>query len=137
MSDTTQDDDRRDTAATTEFAGSLGARGPERLSPYDFAWDQAIAAARKGDPRPLVGYVTNRSGFPFATVEDMLLGESDEAAALLCRAARLPWESFEGILTYRARRYERGPGSFGAAIRLFRDTSAETAGTLVRRWSTD
>jgi hypothetical protein len=123
-------DELRDTARGEHHAVSTGPAN--NWGPIDEAWDKAVAAARTGDFRDMVRYVADRSGFPLPLVDSMLTGTDEEAAALMCRAAALPWESFEGILTARARRFARGPGMVGAAVRLFRDTPVEIARGIVR-----
>jgi hypothetical protein len=130
----TQDDDRRDASDTSPGSdrGDVSA-GSSALGAYDVAWDSAIGGARGGDPALLIAYVAQRGGYRDDAVERLLIGESDENAALLCRAAGLPWESFEGVLTYRARRYKRGPGMFGTAIRMYRDTGVDDARALLRK----
>jgi len=132
-------DEPMDERGQTAPSASGHVNGSERApswGPIDGDWDGAIAAARRGDPEALVAYVAARSGFRRDIVESFLLGEADEPVAILCRAASLPWETFEGVLSYRARRFGRGPGMFGNTIRLYRDTTVDTARRLVGGLST-
>lgn len=128
--DNDRTDDLRDTSRADR--GGDGAHGGSAWGPIDEAWDRAVTSARAGDFRDMVRYVAERSGFSTNVVERMLTGADEEAAALMCRAAGLPWESFEGILVARARRFSRGPGMVGSAVRLFRDTPVDTARGIVR-----
>lgn len=116
-------DDRRDGARPM----SEGTSHDGRLGAIDGDWEAALAAARVGDPKRLVAYVARRGGYSMPLVERSLTGPADDEAALMCRAAGLPWETFEAILSWRSRQFGRGPGVFGPAIRLYRDTTVETA----------
>ncbi len=100
----------------------------------DGALERAVSAIRRsGDIALLADLLANRAGLRPSYVSDVLAGDVDEPCALLARAAGLPWDAFEAILSYRARRLGRGPGAFGATIKLFRDADPERARAVLAR----
>ena len=99
----------------------------------DHELDRALRDLRLGDSGLLTVLIADRTGFRSGLVGDALTGDLDEPSAVLARAAGLPWDAFEAILAYRARRYGRSPGLFTQAIRLFRDVSTDRARALFGR----
>lgn len=116
--------------------GNAAAIAQHEMSEIDGAngvsWEAALLAAHAGDDRFLVTHVSRLSGYTPALVAQVLGGDADEPVALIARVADLPWGAFEALVSWRARRFRRGAGSFGAAIRLFRDTSVAAARHLAR-----
>lgn len=99
---------------------------------HGVSWEAAMLAAHAGDDSFLVSHVAKLSGYTPTLVAQVLGGDADEPVALIARVADLPWAAFEALVSWRARRFSRGAGSFGAAIRLFRDTSVMAARHLAR-----
>jgi hypothetical protein len=123
----TNDDGRANATMSVDLYADSGA------GYADTDLDRALAALRGGDSSTLAALIVRRTGFRQTMVSDALTGELDEPSAVLARAAGLPWEAFEAILNYRARRYGRSPGLFTQAIRLFRDVSTDRARALFGR----
>jgi hypothetical protein len=93
----------------------------------------ALTQLRRGDAEPMARLLAAR-----ASIEEndalAALGEGpDESLALLCRAAGLPWDEFEAVMTQRAALFQRQPRTVSAALRLFRDTNAAAARVRLAR----
>lgn len=93
----------------------------------DRVLDEAVSGLRGGDVVRLRDVIAVRLGAAARSVERLLMDEDDLPPAILCRAADLPWDTFEAVLLFRARRHGKAPSLLTRSMRAYRDTTVDGA----------